>query len=251
MIWCLGMYASGSTWVFNAAMKVAACVVPSKPVVGRFITSHRELDFLDGPASLPVAKSHDTDEAAAIKLAQQADAVLLSIRDPRDCITSLMLYQHYSFPAALGAVERTARYCARFAFHPKASVLRYEAGFIDDIATLDRIAVCFGGGLAAADRARIFAEMGRPAIEAFIAGLEDLPTAWRNAASGDVVDTVIQWHTHHGHRSGEIGRWRRLLNAPQVAAIEQNLQDWMAAFGYPAEVAKYKLTIGPFAFSAR
>ena len=128
MIWCLGMYASGSTWVFNAAMKVAASVVPAKPVVGHYVAARdQQLDFLDDPASLPVVKSHDTDEAAAIKLAQRADAVLLSIRDPRDRITSLMLHQRASFPAALDVVEHTDRYCARFASHPKANVLRYEA----------------------------------------------------------------------------------------------------------------------------
>ena len=240
MIWCLGMYASGSTWVFNAAMKVAASVVPAKPVVGHYVAARdQQLDFLDDPASLPVVKSHDTDEAAAIKLAQRADAVLLSIRDPRDCITSLMLHQRASFPAALDVVEHTARYCARFASHPKANVLRYEARFFDDTATLDRIAACLGSGLAAADRARIFAEMGRPAIEAFIARLEDLPTTLRHV-SGDVFDTVSQWHRHHAGRSGEIGRWRRRLTAPQVVAIEQHLQDWMAAYGYPAEVAKHQ-----------
>ena len=65
MLWCLGMYASGSTWAFNAAMKVAAVVVPRTPVVGRFVTRHDELEFLDDPMRLPIVKSHDTDAAAA------------------------------------------------------------------------------------------------------------------------------------------------------------------------------------------
>lgn len=95
MLWCLGMYASGSTWVFNVAMQVAAVVVPRTPAVGRFVMAGHELDFLDDPTRMPVVKSHDTDEAAASELARRADAVLVSIRDPRDCVTSLMLYQHY------------------------------------------------------------------------------------------------------------------------------------------------------------
>ena len=55
--------------------------------------------------------------------------------------------------------------------------------------------------------------MGGPAIEAFIARLEDLPATLRHV-SGDVFDTVSQWHKHHAGRSGEIGRWRRRLTAP-------------------------------------
>ena len=70
MIWCLGMHASGSTWVFNAALKVAACLCPERPIVGRYVTRREELDFPSGPAVLAVIKSHDTDEAAAAELAR-------------------------------------------------------------------------------------------------------------------------------------------------------------------------------------
>jgi len=171
MLWCLGMYASGSTWAFNAAMKVAAVVVPRTPAVGRFVTRHDELDFLDDPMRLPIVKSHDTDAAAAAALASRADTLLASIRDPRDCITSLMLYQHYGFDLALATIERTARFCARFVSHPNAVLLRYEAGFIDDPATLDRIATSLGGSLTAVDRDRIFMATRRPAIEAHTHGL--------------------------------------------------------------------------------
>jgi hypothetical protein len=247
MHWCLGMYASGSTWVFNATMKVAATVVPQTPVFGCFVTRNEELDFLADRSRLPIVKSHDTDEAAAVTLAQRADAVLISIRDPRDCVTSLMLYQHYGFANALASIERTARFCARFVSHPGAMLLRYESGFIDDPMTLDLIAASLRGRLAVDDRARIFAETRRPAIEAHIARLEVLPTTLRDQRSGDMVDTATQWHTHHADRTGEVGRWRHTLTLQQVAAIEQRMQDWMAAFGYRADVAPYKLAIGSLA----
>jgi hypothetical protein len=244
MLWCLGMYASGSTWAFNAAMKVAAVVVPRTPAVGRFVTRHDELEFLDDPMRLPIVKSHDTDAAAAAALASRADPLLASIRDPRDCITSLMLYQHYGFDLALATIERTARFCARFVSHPNAVLLRYEAGFIDDPATLDRIATSLGGCLTAVDRDRIFMETRRPAIEAHIARLDALPSAVRDESSGDLVDMATLWHTHHSHRSGEIGRWRHMLSPRQIAVVEQNMRDWMAAFGYAASAAPYTLTVG-------
>jgi hypothetical protein len=181
MHWCLGMYASGSTWVFNATMKIAAAIVPQVPVRGLFITTHAELGSLDDNGELAIIKSHDT-------------------------------------------------------------------GFIDDIATLDSIAASFGGGLTVSDRARIFAEMRRPAIETLIARLDSSATTQRHDASGDVVDTATQWHKHHAHRTGEVGRWRHMLTPQQAAAVEQQMQDWMAAFGYRADVAPYKLTIGSMAY---
>ncbi len=251
MLWCLGMYASGSTWVFNAAMKVAAVVVPRTPAVGRFVTRHDELAFLDDATRLPVVKSHDTDEVAAVALASRANSLLVSIRDPRDCITSLMLYQHYGFDLALATIERTTRFCARFVSHPNAKLLRYETAFIDDPATLDRIATSLGGSLAAVDRDRIFTETRRPAIEAHIARLDALPSAVRHERSGDVVDMATLWHSHHAHRSGEIGRWRHMLTQRQIAVIEQDMRDWMATFGYAASAATYTLTVGSLTIQGR
>lgn len=237
VIWCLGMYASGSTWVFNVVLKTAAALVPEWPAVGRFITSRAELDFLDEPATTSVVKSHDTDSVAAEMLARRADAILVSLRDPRDCVTSLMLYQQHPFPDALDWTEAAARFCSRMTAHPRAVVLRYESGFINAPATLDQIAACFARPLAPADRARIFAETRRQAIEHLIARLETLPTALRDEASGDVVDLATQWHTHHANRTGEIGRWRHMLSRDQVAETERRLGDWMRALGYQPDHA--------------
>jgi hypothetical protein len=61
-----------------------------------------------------------------------------------------------------------------------------------------------------------------------------LPTAGRDARSGDVVDTNTQWHLHHAGRTGEIGRWRRLLPPDAVAVIEHRMDGWMRRFGYVA-----------------
>jgi len=237
------MYASGSTWLFNAVLQVAAVVTPARHAVGRFVTRIDELGWIDEPGAQPIVKTHDVDAACALLLSTRADAVWVSVRDPRDCVTSLMLYQRYGFDAALDAVAATARFCARHVSHPAARLFRYEIGFVDDPATLDTIARSFGGTLTEAERARIFTDLSRPAVEALIDQLDSLPTVIRHA-SGDVLDPATQWHRHHAHRTGEIGRWRKMLTARQIAAVEHRLQDWMAAFGYKAEVAPYRLVVG-------
>jgi hypothetical protein len=244
MIWCLGLYASGSTWLFNATMKVAASVSGTKPATGRYVTAASDLDFLDDPHVLPIVKSHDTDEPAAAALAHRAGALLLSIRDPRDCVTSLMLYQRFRFAAALDTVARSVEFCARFAAHPRAILLRYECGFLDKPATLDLIATALGGRLTDADRSRIFAETRRSEIERHIAGLSALPTAQFDSASRDIVDLATQWHSHHANRSGETGRWRHMLSLAEAAAIEHRLHARMLDFDYPMELAPYTRRVG-------
>jgi hypothetical protein len=145
-----------------------------------------------------------------------------------------MQYHALDFDAALQCIASDAVFCAQFAAHPLARVLRYEAGFADTTATIDQIAGSLGGSLTASDRDRIFAETRRPAIEAFIRDLDKLPRALRPAPN-DLVDPVTKWHNRHADRTGEVGRWRRGLTLDQAAEIERRLGGWMAATGYHPE----------------
>ena len=230
------MRGSASTWVFNAVRLAALALAPDRAVDGRYVVRGAELPAADDPARLAIIKTHETDDDAAARLGRSARAIWLSIRDPRDCIASLMQYHDATFEAALQALEQDCRISARFRAHPRAHVLRYELGFFAARTTLDRIAGSLGGRLAAADRERIFIELSRPAVEAFIAGLETLPTAVR-PSPGNLVDTVTQWHNHHANRTGESGRWRRVLSAAQAASVARQLGGWIAEFGYPAGMA--------------
>ena len=237
MYWCLGMYGSASTWVFNAARKVAQALTPNRQILGPFVVAHRDLPPRTDDPHLIIIKSHETDEAAAAELHQHATGIWISIRDPRDCVTSLLSYHGLSFAAALDWVERSARFCARFTDDPRAILFRYESGFVDDPETLATIAAGFGGVLPPADRHRIFAETRRSVIDAFIAQLETLPTVVRPKPDA-LVDRVTQWHDHHANRTGKIGRWRDALTLAEAAAVEQRLEDWMKAFDYHREVER-------------
>jgi hypothetical protein len=231
------MYGSASTWVFNAARKVALTLLPDRPILGPYVVSHADLPSLDDDTHPVIVKSHETDDAAAAELSRLAQAIWISIRDPRDCVTSLLRYHGLSFAAALAWVEKSAHFCARFTDDPRAILLRYEAGFVDDPATLDQMAASLGGVLPAVDRDRIFAETRRAAVDAFIAQLETLPTVVRPKPNA-LVDLVTQWHEHHANRTGEIGGWRDVLSPPEAAEVEQRMKDWMQAFHYHREIGR-------------
>ncbi len=111
MHWCLGMYASGSTWLFNVAMRIGAILAPETPPIGRYITHIGDLDQDQAATDRIIVKTHDLDDASADALRRLASSLLISIRDPRDCISSLLLYQRYPFRLALKAVEASARCC--------------------------------------------------------------------------------------------------------------------------------------------
>jgi hypothetical protein len=242
--WCAGMYASGSTWAYNVMRGIAGCAAPVK---GRFVNVLADLDGLDDPAVVHVVKSHDMAPEVAAGLLRHVARIVVTIRDPRDAVTSLMAYQRYPFELALTTIAKSGNFVAGVASDPRALLLRYEDGFIDDAATLDRIAEWFGVMLPADERDRLFAQHRRGAVEGLIATLESLPQAQRDARSGDIFDPETQWHRHHAGRSGEVGRWRRMLMPGQVAAIEREMRAWMARFDYaaaPAFVPAYTLNVG-------
>ena len=232
VLWCQGMFASGSTWLFNAAMQVAAALAPGREVRSRFVTDARDLAGLADAAVCHVVKTHHLDPEVRGAALSRARAFLVTVRDPRDAVLSLMQHQRYRLPVALAQVERSAHFCAVLAGDPRAVLLHYERRFTDDPATLDRIAAALGGVLDAAARARIFQATRREQVEALIAGLDAMQGTVRDALSGDQYDSRTQWHRHHAGRDGRTGRWAEMMLPAHVGLIEHRMAAWMQAFGY-------------------
>jgi hypothetical protein len=243
------MYGSASTWTYNLVHKLAAALVPDQPVAPLFVAD--ALTDLDAAGGTVVVKTHAAPVAG--ELARRASAIIITIRDPRDAVASLMAHNKAPFDLALRSTEATAFLCGRFAADPRAVVLRFEDRFYDDPLTIEMVAATFHRKLSDPDRDRIFSETRREAIDAFIANLEALPGTESNfdALTGqqDTYDPVTGWHKHHAGRKAEIGRWQRELPAAQVAAIEQRLGPWMKRFGYrpiTPEAPPYVLKTGRF-----
>ena len=230
VIWCQGMFASGSTWLYNVALAVAVDIEPRREVAGRFVFDTADTVGLDAPGVRHIVKAHQATPGVR-PFADAADAILVTLRDPRDAVVSLMQHQGFSFQRALLNVCYAAEACWLLGANPAAVTLHYELGFIDDPATIDGVARLMGGSISRARRDEIFRSTRRPAIEAFIARLEQQPTTIIDP-EGDVYDLASHWHRHHAGRQGEIGRWRRLLYPAQVDGIETALRDWMEGFGY-------------------
>ncbi len=229
-LWCQGMFASGSTWLYNVALAVANDLEPPLEVAGRFVFGASDAVGLDAPGVRHIVKAHQA-RGGVRRYAESADAILVTLRDPRDAVVSLMQHQRFSFQRALLNVCHAAEACFLLGANPRAVTLHYELGFIDDPETIDGVARLMGGTVSRERRDDIFRSTRRPAIEAFIARLDKYPTTIIDR-DGDIYDRASHWHRHHSGRSGEIGRWRRMLYPAQVDGIETALRDWMECFGY-------------------
>jgi hypothetical protein len=213
------MYASASTWLYNVVRQLAAAAHPAQKVQTHF-ASGRLNEAAFGHAGFHIIKTHEiSDDTAVQALIQRADKILITIRDPRDAVTSLMLYHGHSFERALPLVAEAMRLCAHMVADDRAMQLHYESGFFGDGGTLVRIAAHLGLTVPDADRQSIFAALQRGQVENFIAGLPRLPGVLQDRKSGDLLDPQTHWHTHHAGRSGELGRWRRMLTDAQAGEV--------------------------------
>lgn len=135
--WCLGTPSSGSTWIYNVTMQIAACVDPEGKVQVGFARNAADVvgcvrQSTAHPGRAHVIKTHQVEnEDAVAALSQGADAIIITIRDPRDAVTSGMLYRKSDFGKLLAVLEKSARLCARFANDKRSLLFRYEAGFTE------------------------------------------------------------------------------------------------------------------------
>jgi hypothetical protein len=249
MFWCLGMYSSASTWAFNVVQQIAESITPTKPVTPVFVVD--ALPECDEDSQTLVVKTHATKLAPELR--RRAQAIVITIRDPRDAVASLIRHNKAPFDVALRVTEASAWTCAEFLNHPQSVLLKFEDRFFDNPETIERIAALFPGVLPRDDGRRIFARLHRNAVDAFIAGLETLPTKGSHfdgvTGQWDMYDQVTGWHKHHAGRNAEIGRWQRDLSDFQVMAIKQRMQPWMERFGYSPTTPRrnsYVLRVGNY-----
>jgi hypothetical protein len=251
MFWCLGMFSSASTWAFNVVREIAVALSPGNPPRAQFLDFDAPLPAFDEQRSALIVKTHGSNVAR--ELGRRAEGIVVTLRDPRDAVVSLMQSNKLPFEIALRMTEVSAWTCVPFMKHPRSVLFRFEDRFFEDPATVSRIATLFPGTLPRGESARIFAVLGRDAVDAFIAEMDAKPTTQSafNAVTGqhDVVNVATGWHKHHAGRTGEVGRWHRDLSDFQVRAIEHRMRPWMERVGYDSVTsrgASYRLSIGRY-----
>ena len=223
VFWCVGMYGSASTWFFNLVRQISSSAQP-KPVQSHFFSGAGSLSALDALDQVHVVKTHEVRDAGTLAgLMLQADKILVTVRDPRDAVASLLTYHHYEFDRALAYVEASLDLCLEVSADPRADLLAYESAFFDEPATVGRVASHLGLALTPDQTQGIFAASRRAVIEQHIANLPRLPGVLQNKASGDMLDPNTHWHSYHAGRTGEIGRWRQVLTPVQAEAAARRL----------------------------
>ncbi len=227
----LGLYGSASTWLFNVVRETLNAAHGAERVCAYYADAIT-LILQDGaiPGRFVVVKMHvgDASLAGFVHLAQPL--LLLSVRDPRDAVVSLMQRFGQDFEKAASRVVQSARRILFFAAagHP---VLRYEDDFFTRPETLDAIAARLGVTLRDEIKAAIFAGYQTASVRKFAADVAHLPPGRLDGNPADLFDRVT--HIHRNHiGDGMIGKWKERLSAPESAALTEALGDFITTFGY-------------------
>ena len=88
-------------------------------------------------------------------MAARTDAIFVSLRDPRDAVTSMVQHMGDEFCHSIAARRKSRRhFAARHAGDARAKLFIYESGFTDAEPTFDLLAKALGGTLTAAQRGK-------------------------------------------------------------------------------------------------
>lgn len=218
---CAGIFSSGSTWIFNAVQQILRSHAPEASPTPLYLDT---LDDSTGSelwrSSLAVIKTHAPGSFLRCFAAVEAAPVILSVRDPRDAVASLMLRFFFSFEEASDLVLRACHNLPLLLqdIEPgKVLFLRYEDGFTRRRATLAEVARHIGVSLPKETIASIAAALAPKAVNAQIQALRDRGI-FDDGPPSPQFDPQTHWHPRH-LGDGKSGKWQAAMTQGQASAL--------------------------------
>lgn len=228
LIICSGLQRSGSTWLFNAVQDLLALEGPVRSSYRDFIDAGIEAEYAADAHN--IIKCHQPDGALRRLITLFDLPVFLTIRDPRDCVASLLSQFHYDFDFALHTIVSSAHETLALLEVCTPLILRYEARGARSLQTLSTIAKCLGVS-AGRDRLReIHTRLSTRAVKQFIGNLET-SGVFDHRPPALQVHPATQWHPNH-IGSGRVGKHARELTPEQSAKVLYCTRAFSARFGY-------------------
>jgi sulfotransferase family protein len=228
---CLGLPRSGSTWLYNVARELLGRRYPEGPIACGFSDDFTAPQSTGArPVRCFLIKAHNPTAHFRALLGSTSARLLISIRDPRDAVASLMQSFRLTFHDAAGAVYSSAKTLAEMARCRHDLLLRYEDGFTDDIAAVQRIGEALGCTDEAPILRRIHHELSRAGVSEKIREL-GRRGAFRPEPAFTTWDPQTQWHPAH-LGDGRVGKFAECLTIAEIRRLERHFGSFMTQFSY-------------------
>jgi hypothetical protein len=158
--------------------------------------------------------------------------VLITIREPRDAIASLMNRFGHTFETSLNEVSRGGERLIELSQTGRPLVLRYERNFISRPDTVERLCKKLRLVLSRDFVSQIVDSLKVENVERKIAALEK-KGVFGVRPDPDRFDAKTHWHPGHiGNR--QIGKYADVLSTQMQQRVLCAMANYCAKFGYPA-----------------
>jgi hypothetical protein len=234
IVMTMGIHGSASTWVFNVVRELMLMALGPETVATCFAAN--PVVLLAQPSILGrhlVCKTHGWPNLHVFAYLASAP-IIVTVRDPRDCVVSLMERFNSSFSVALGGISRDCQHATACADVGHLT-LRYEDRFFEDPKTVRVLADHLDIDVSDTDADEIFDRYRTEAVRTFAASVASLPKEQLEGNGNPLLfDRVTQiTRTHIG--DGLVGKWRERLDPQQRTETSRPLGPFLTRFGYRAD----------------
>lgn len=235
IVLCAGLKSSGSTWLYNAVTQLLEASGVSGtgatlPILPFYADKISKFPVEAERSSVLVIKTHRPSDALEFAAHSAHARVLITVREPRDAIASLMQRFSHRFEPCLKEVSTNAARLVDLFRNEEGAVLRYEDRFYERSETLESLAHRLDLRVSKTELRRIFSSLTATNVEERISALSKMG-AFGTCPTPDSFDTRTQWHPGHiGDR--RIGKYGAVLTPSRQQRVLRAMRDYCAVFGY-------------------
>jgi hypothetical protein len=241
IVLCAGLKSSGSTWLYNAVIQLCESGFrrgSKDDGPHRFLSFYADRieNFPRGAdsADLLIIKAHVPSPALAFLTSFACGTVLITVREPRDAIASLMKRFGHEFETSLQEVGLSAARLVELSGVGRPMILRYEDGFFRKPTTIARLGAQIGVGLPPAAFNQIYQSLTAANVKRKIVALAKRG-AFGLCGHPDSFDAKTHWHPGHiGDK--RIGKYADMLSPDMQRRVLCATSDYCDRFGYPNAV---------------
>ena len=239
-VFCAGIYGSASTWVYNVCRMLISADSQQDAVAALYADapfSDAHPDLWSGPPitaeywDAAVIKMHEGSPEVLDAIHQNAAMTVITVRDPRDAIVSVMQRFQWDFDYAFERVCQSVFFIDRILQERSSLVLRYEDSFMCDPDTIRKIASHLSISIDNIDAMRIFYELCPKSIDKITLGYRHDDESIAVDPAGRLYDKTTHWHQQH-LGDGRTGKWREYLHRRERKKIRDICWKEITRLGY-------------------
>jgi hypothetical protein len=178
-----------------------------------------------------VIKMHEGSEEAYDAITSRSAISIVTVRDPRDAIVSVMQRFKWDFDTAFEHVYKSLHFADQLLQLPSTLVLRYEDYFMREPQSIYKIAAHLHIDIDDHRIMQIFSALNPESIDKLTRDYQAEDRMINIDTAGRLYDKSTHWHQQH-YGDGSVGKWRKYLSRRERKKIRASCWKEITRMGY-------------------